>query len=47
MHLQSKQTSETCAKIVDLDGKAEQNRLKMVILLPFFFSRYLLKSKNH
>ena len=36
MYLRSKVTSEICQKIVGLDGKKEQNRLKAFTLPPYF-----------
>ena len=51
MHLLSKLISAICPKIGDLDGKTEQNRLKVRTLPPFFFFQkkplYFLKNDKH
>ena len=51
MHLRSKLTLEICPKIGDLDGKTEQNRLKVPTLPLFFFKKkeplYLLKNEKY
>ena len=57
MHLLSIQTSEISQKIGGLDGKTEQNCLKMQTLRPFSFKKkkkkkkkktlYLLKNGKH
>ena len=48
MHLQSKLTSEMCQNIGSLDGKTEQNHLKMPTLPPFIQKNHCIywKTKN-
>ena len=39
MHSRSKLTSEISQKVLDLDDKTEQNRLKVSTLVPFFIQK--------